>query len=514
MSVSVYDINAVLVRKVKALTAAGSGASLQASFAKAPLMRILIEFLDSQREEKFRVQDAVLHLYGAKTGQADYSTYENRFFKLRKKLYDHFQYSPSDVHPVFAPQEIQLHEIKNLSLGGKYQEAYVLLVTLEEKLWADNIFELLPEVIDLLIHNNQVQRKFADNEVLYARLDLAIELSAELAMAKKLARYIYDVNLTQGISFVKASLRRLQRISVNRKEYPRFKLIYNLVSATCKLAGGGLDFQPDFKITNRYIHVIQQLHAKYPGMPDYRYIAGYSDTQSYMFANFEVMNNFNAFQFREAANLMRPLYDLVIAENSPMKRMKGDVFYSSACLVLNLGDRHRDALAVAKDYLQHLTEIKQLEKLLYAYIEIITAHIWLHPVKSGYSNAIMFKKLDEFIRTVKTQPYSHYYLAMANWLKIKLLLITGGYEEAQQMHSNTDFSSYFMDTRLSAEVAASLGLLQADMPEENRRKAITDQVNKLKLCRLSCKLPPDYSNFKFLENFMTHVAKNISVEYA
>lgn len=503
------DVNAALVRKVKELSA-DAKAVFRDTFPKAPLMLSFFSFLEKQKDEKFRTQDAVQYLYGIKNSHSSYTQYENRFFKLRKKLYDHFQASPVDTNFEFTPHEAQLNEIKKLTLAGNYQQANVLLIELEKNLWRDNIFELIPDVLDLLMHNNQVQRRINLNEELYKRLDSANEILSDLTEAKKLARQIYDYNFTRGIGSTTALFNKLQRISINRKEYPRFKLIYNLISATCKLGGGGLDFKPDFKVTSRFISVIKQIHTRHPNMPDYRFIAGYTHLQNYLFANLEVMNYFNAFQFRDAADLMKTLYDSVVAEGSQMQRMKGDVFYTSTASILNAGGRHTDALEVIKSYITYLTKANQTEKLLNAYMEIINTHLWLHPVQSGYSSTFISDKLEEYIRGVKNKEYAHYFIPMAHWHKIRLHLNAGQYTEAKQLLKATDFSTYFMQPSLRPEVENTILLLEATQPAEQKRKLIQEQLSKLKTLRFNCTLPPDYMNYTFLEKQLNQQLKQLT----
>lgn len=493
------DINAALLRKVKELSP-DARSVFKTTYKKAPLVLNFLNFLELQKQDKFATRDAVTHLYGIKANHQNYTLYENRFFKLRKKVFDSFNTSPAELHPVFTPQELELHEIKTLTIEGKYADAYPLLIKLEARLWKENVFELLPDVLDLLIHNHQVQRKSADNARIYERVVLATEILADLNLAKLLARQIYDVNFTQGIKAASPLFLKLQRISINRKSYPRFKLIYNLISATCKLGGGGLDFKPDFKITNRFITVINQIHTLHPYMPDYRFIAGYSATQTYNFQNLKVMNHFNAFHFKDAATLMKTLYDSVMEPGSSIRRSMGPVFFSTSCHIFCCGERFNDALAAANYYLHYLRETKQNNLLIKAYFEIVNAHIWLYPVKSGYTDAFVLDKIDEYISIMKNEIHSIYFIGSANWLKMKLYMAKGEFANAKKILDTADFSSYFMDAPLLNEVSVTLKML-ADTNITGKK--IQQQINTLHTRRFKTTLPPDYMNYLFLERLLT-----------
>ncbi len=504
------DINAALLRKVKELSPDAKSV-FKTTYKKAPLVLNFFNFLELHKQDKFATRDAVTHLYGIKANHENYTLYENRFFKLRKKVLDSFNTTPTEMHPVFTPQEIELHEIKTLTVEGKYAEAYPLLIKLEARLWKENIFELLPDVLDLLIHNHQVQRKSADNKPIYQRLLLASEILSDLNQAKLLARQIYDVNFTQGIKAASSLFLKLQRVSINRKSYPRFKLIYNLISATCKLGGGGLDFKPDFKITNRFITVINQLHTLHPNMPDYRFIAGYSATQTYNFQNLKVMNHFNAFHFKDSANLMKALYDSVMEPGSSIRRSMGPVFFSTSCHVLSCGERFNDALKAANDYLHYLRETKQSNLLIKAYMEIANAHIWLYPAKSGYTDTFVIEKINEYLGIVKNETHTVYFTGYASWLKMKLYMAQGDYTNAKKILDSTDFSSYFMDALLRNEVTVTLQML-AD--HKTTTEKIQQQITTLHTRRFKTTLPPDYINYLFLERLLTQKTQKPDKQFA
>ncbi len=504
MAGNLPDINAALVRKTKELSFE-SKEVFRENYRKAPLMLALLKFTEEQTQEKFRTADAVYYLYRIKNSHADYTLYENRFFKLRKKFYDYFHStSAAPVSAVFTQEEIELQEIKSLIFNGNHAEAGALLLALEKRLWKDNIFELLPTVLELIIYNNQLQRRSDENETVYARMDIAHAVFADLSEAKKLARQIYDINLTKGITHTAPQFLKLQRLSINRKDYPRFKLIYNLISATCKLAGGGLDFKPDFKITNRFISVIHKIHTQHPNMPDYLFIAGYTDSQNYQFMNLQVMNYFNSFQFKEASNVLSKIVNLVLAPDSRIKRMRGPFLFSSTCLVFTLGERYHDALEAANNFLHYAREIKKENELLKAYLEIANAHTWLYPIKSGYNNAFVAGKIEEYIHSVGKGEYRNYFLGLANWMKVKLLLVTEDFAKAQTVFSKNDFSAYLMDPYLLKGSADTISLLAS--AEFNRKKAEL-HLRDLQTLRLRTKYPPDYQNYMFLEKLLRHKLK-------
>ncbi len=122
-------------------------------------MLSFLQFLKEQKTGKFKNSEAVTCHYHIQSNDPDYALFENRFFKLRKKLFTQLQGSVGHAHPIFTQQELELHEIKSLTILGKHQEASAMVPALEKKLWDENIFELLPELLELAVHNNQMLRK-------------------------------------------------------------------------------------------------------------------------------------------------------------------------------------------------------------------------------------------------------------------------------------------------------------------------------------------------------------------
>lgn len=490
------DINSLLSSKINLLSPEGLS-KVRASFANSPLMLQLLDYVRSSGKESFKTADAVKRLYAVKQDDAAYTTFENRFFKLRKKCYNHFTETPPEIHPVFTAQEIQLQEIKTLSVEGKHQELLPLVRSLEQQLWNENIFELLPEVLEIYIHTNQILKRFDDNKVLYEKTDQLELLFSDSIQAKKIARRIYEVNVLEGATAIVPYLHKLQRLAIKHKQYPRFRLIYNVVAAVHKLGGGGLQHRHDPKVANRFLTVIKRIHQQHPSMPDYKFSSGYAENQNYLFRTLEIMNHFNAFQFREAAKQGSALYQLVMAQGSNMKRMRGPVFFSSTCLVQIAGGEFQQALQTANEYLKYLKENREDAQLLNAYAEIVEAHLWLHPVSGGMPASFIEEKLNELI---KSNRQNHpYLLAQIWWKKVRWLMVNKKYSEAEKVFLQNEVSNCFIEKRITGVALSSLQLLQKNDVEA---KAVNDQISAVRVVKFNCIVPPDYLYCEFLERML------------
>ena len=138
-------------------------------------------------------------------------------------------------------------------------------------------------------------------------------------------------------------------------------------------------------------------------------------------------------------------------------------------------------------------------------MEIANVHIWMRPAKTGFSDSFVAEKLDDYAKWAKVQgAYSHYYLGYVNWMRIKLLLVTGDFAGAKNIYEAADFSTYFMHANLNKEVQKTISLLSNTKSDKKQLKKLMETVHTLKF---HATLPPDYMNYLFLEKLLQRKLK-------
>ena len=122
MKAKTQYLNPLLVKKAKHLSASEE-ALFKKVFGKSNLMLRFFEFLKTLQKDDFSTEQAVRYLYNSGRKDDLYAQYENRYYKLRKKLYEHF-YSKTLSHALPVTQQEEKHfEIRALINSGQHQLA-------------------------------------------------------------------------------------------------------------------------------------------------------------------------------------------------------------------------------------------------------------------------------------------------------------------------------------------------------------------------------------------------------
>ncbi len=401
-------------------------------FRDAPKATMLLDFLINQKGTSFNTRDAVLHVYGSKPDNKDYAVYENRYYKLRKKIETKLKPEKTISHFVLTEEENELLEAKLLLANGRFAEAEKILMQTEKKCYSRNIFELLPEVIDLRIQIGQSLNKIQENKLLHEKFYDALNLYRDIMEVKNITRTIYEVNFRHGIKAAEPLYRRMAKIERKHKQYPRFNLIYNFVSGYYKVGAGSPEYLNRTNVTNRHIGVARKLMQQFPEMPATNYSLTAQATQNYRLMELQTMSYYNAMRYKEAAEEMLLLYEKVIQPESPMKRLKTEILFNNSIHMMVAAGRYGDGLNIAKEYLKFLVSNKRHELLHNAYLEIANIHVSMYPQQSGYDHDSLMKRLNAIIEKVKKNKEN--YLSKPVWItKLKLLVILKKYPEAKKL---------------------------------------------------------------------------------
>ena len=205
---------------------------LRTHFSKSPKMQLYLEALD--QFGLVSTTKAIQILYEAERERTDERILINRFYKLRRVLYLHLLQNLKKYSKGLTVEEAELNFLRLLSL--KNEHAYLLdkALLLEKKCWEDNTFELIPDLIHLIIlalHAHQ-SRNIAMIRTYIEKLDTANELLYTLNQFKNYVNVfrvefidgIHDEGITEQYHQI---LKKMRRKANGLKEYPRFKLLYH-----------------------------------------------------------------------------------------------------------------------------------------------------------------------------------------------------------------------------------------------------------------------------------------------
>ncbi len=276
----------------------------------------------------------------------------------------------------------------------------------------------------------------------------------------------------------------------------RFKLIYNFVSAYYKIGAGGRDYVPSINVINRHITVAKQIMHDYPDIPALYYTQGFPANQYYRLNEMQAMSNYNALRYKEAADVMFPLYTKVMEKRSKFMAMKNEVLFTNTIHILVNATRYDDAQNVLEEYKMFVTENRLHERLDSVYYEAANVHSAMFPAKSKYDPNFLLKQLDKQNNVAKVSQHLN-----SRWvLKVRLLMAEQRFDEVLKELKNADLKSFFTMKEI-AKLTERMVQAKISATPETQMFALKNDIKKMSL---SAKTPADYSWLLFLERIMKY----------
>lgn len=254
-------------------------AQLQLDFKKSPKMLSYLQALEEV--EYLSTQKAIQVIYADESALVENTTLINRFYKLRHTLHIHLLQLLKNTLKSSTEEETELKFLQLLLL--KNEHAYVLKKAkkLEQKCWEDNIFELLPELINVIISSIHFHQSSNVTEIAayIEKLDQANDLLYELNKFKNyvntfrlklLNTYTYDDVITHYTQIIK----KMRRKASTLKEHTRFSLIYHYIGF---MIGSQIQtlVQKTGNVLTRHLNQLEKILAEHPNMPIIKYIPNY-----------------------------------------------------------------------------------------------------------------------------------------------------------------------------------------------------------------------------------------------
>jgi hypothetical protein len=400
----------------------------------SPVGLSFIEFFEKCTNRNFRNSDAVEHIYKEELEKKPYAVLENRFFKLRKKINDEFLSAVEDEGGLLPAEELELHQCKQLVRDNEKETAYQRLIILERDCWAKNIFELLPAILDQLIFCNQSFNRLERNDLLYDRLEKAIDLQADMARCMMIARKAYEINFRSGIKMAKKELEMLKDLAVKHAEYKRFDMCYHHVSLYYKL--GSADYINEMQVISRHYASFKKLNALHPLMPLIGYRVNYTAYQHFHFQLIAVFYHFNRCEFEEAHAAMKEMWEMMEKDRSIFGIYKTESSYFNMINSLMATERYPEADKIADQYFNFLKENNQADKIPFAHT--LKAHIWCSgwPKINASNVNFLLSKVEEHSKALKKQDNVLLSLGEVEMLKAKIHFLNKEYKKAGEQLKN------------------------------------------------------------------------------
>lgn len=438
--------------------------ALKHRLKNSPVALKLTEFLETTNNASFKNTEVVAWLY--QNTEANYATLENRFFKLRKKFLDEYLVS-KETYQYFTQEESDLAKCISLLQKNEKQKAYLMLQKLEKRCWDNNIFELLPKILDQMIFCNQVFNKLYRNNTLYKKMETAIYLNTELAKFNMISRKLYETNFTKGINACKKDFDLLHDIATKYAEYPRFNLSYQHLSLYYKISSA--DYFKNMNVISRHYKKYNELHTQHPDMPMMLYRPNYIHHQNFHFKQIGVFVHYNNCEFAEAYLLMKEIYELVNEEKSIYSIYKTESVYINMLNVLLVCERYHEAIALTDNYFKFIKDNTLHEKSACAYTLKLLVHVESFPEFDFKSSEYLLPKLNAYIKIAETEDNALFRLNNALALKARYYFCIKDYNKAYDNLVQQGVKAYYSEHNMFEDYKLLFEICKEGKIKENFR---------------------------------------------
>ena len=211
--------------------------ALKTHFHRSPKMISYLHLLEEYGLVNTPKAVSAIYQEEEKEGQIDKNVLVNRFYKLRGKLHLYLLQLSRGIQESMTEEEQELYFLRRLVLKNEFAYALEKLKILEQKCWADNLFEILPQVIDLIqtaLHGAEPNNL----EELKVYIDKATKVSELTVELQRFKNYIINFRLSYDVEKDEVGFEKIYKKSITQisrrvkilKEYPRFSLLYHYIA--------------------------------------------------------------------------------------------------------------------------------------------------------------------------------------------------------------------------------------------------------------------------------------------
>lgn len=471
---------------------------LAGRFKNSPVMERLMAFLSNNHRDNFKNSEAVKAVYDIEKADKEYVRYENSYFKLRKKLYDEIKAPVKTDEGLLTAEEQEFFTARLMINQGKQLEAIGILAKLEKHCWANNIFELLPQIIDLMILCNQYYNRLLANENLYQKLDKANRLRADMQRLAVLSRSVYEINFKRGIKHAEKELDEMAALAARHNDYPRFRMAYNFVAAYYKLGSGGFGYN-NMNIIGRHLSVLNKIHKQFPLMPAVFFTLNYSVNQSYHFGEIQMFFFFRTLKFKQAARMLTEINTEVYKEGSSHSQSRHEVLYINMLHSYSAAEDEKMLSQSADGFIRFVIDNNKQDRLPYAYAQIAAAYNDAYPHVANLDGKFLLKMLDEYISTVKKDSDE---LPEVLITRSRLLYTNAQLEPLKKLMEHKRLQDFFTKEEEGKLYRTFYEMAVAAKPGLKTIKKVEELMAATRALKAATKQPTTYLRLRWLERVL------------
>ncbi|MCP4440392.1 MAG: hypothetical protein GY810_15710 [Aureispira sp.] len=401
---------------------------LKEVFSSAPKMLRLIGLVESLGKNLTTIK-AVNAIYKEDLENHSFQKLTNRFYKLRQELKDWLLAQLKDSPVCFTAEERELSYLRLLIIKNEYSHAFDKLKKLEKRCWDLNIFELLPQVLELCIRCAQATA--------YTNAKLQKEYVEKYQHAQKLIQLTKDLRM-HGFSMVYSDdkeqiLQTMRRIIKPHTTFPRFKKTYHYLA----FKGSIFLAARQHNGISRHLNAYKKLVEAHPEMPGLHYEKDHIERTAIDFHKDEAVYWASRNNFKKANQQLQQQKEYLEKYSNIYVRVTERELHNSYLIAVNAG-----ALDDAKGYIDQIKEFQQdhgEEDMLYPYFmnELNFYGIGFPKVKCPDSKALL-DKVDIYMKSLDDRQK-----ALTQTMKFKFLVALGDWDAAKKMLKSPELINFY-----------------------------------------------------------------------
>ncbi|HTF02506.1 MAG TPA: hypothetical protein VK826_00715 [Bacteroidia bacterium] len=348
---------------------------LRGRLSDSPRAIRLLDFLEERKGRKFNTVDAVETIYDDEADE-EFTTLRNRYFKLRKHILSLLdgETSKGGSGVILLPLEEELFRCRQMINGNHFNQVRKQLKELIAECKRLNVFEVLPEAINLNIYCNLALNNFRDHERRLSDLEESSKLLDDLRTIQAISRRIYMAVITRDMAVVGKHLQAMRRIVLRRSAFPRFELYYHFTVVTNAAAVQGYSG----KGHARHLASLKKMMNKYPGMPAGSYEPNGPALIHYYLLIADGSHHYMRGEVQQCYSLFQEAWE--IQERIPNLRIrKSESNFKNKMAIEVATGRYREAVKTAQELIDFHKEHKQDEKRLNGFAELAVVYSYAFP---------------------------------------------------------------------------------------------------------------------------------------
>lgn len=368
--------------------------ALRQRLKDSPKSLQLLDLLQGKGNKPLTTVEVVDVLYAKE--DAPFAARRNRFFKLRAELLRQMNADKAVSASGLLPLEEQLLHCRRLTASKQFGLAAENLRKLIATCRHNNIVELLPEALLLLIQCTQSINLLHETERLVAELVEAGEVLTAFRTMQGLNRLTYLHSVRNDTVGIDAHIEQMRRVMLRYPSWHRFRLFYHFTAFNNRVAHIG----PHSKSVLHHLNRVKKLVAAHPEMPCMYYEKHGAALLEQYLKNGEATYLYNRGKVQESYHCFRELW--IMQERIPdLRTTRSDSYFNNRIAIEMATGHLRDALKTAEAYITFLNEQQNRQRQLMGYVVLTNLYTYAWPQHRAPDPKFLNRQLTAYVHLLK-----------------------------------------------------------------------------------------------------------------